>query len=381
MKINTQLVFETSARLKILHVINHTQRANGNVCAMVDLACTQAMQGHDVYVCSAGGDFDGLLTKFGVRHLNVDQSRKPKINLLKALWLLRGIISKINPDIVHAHMMTSALLAATLCILRKPKLVTTVHNEFEKSAVLMRVGHRVIGVSEAVTQSMIRRGVPKNKIRTVLNGTVNSPRFPAQTPPPKALPSPAIIFVGGLHPRKGVDDLIKAHGIVLKSCPKAHLFIVGGGPHEEKYREFAKTISESQITFCGHSNDPREFLLASDIFVLPSHADPAPLVLSEARAAGCAIVASDVGGIPEMLEGGKAGVLVPPKRPDILAAALLRLLEDPQYLAEMRAKSQINISRMLLDRVSQQTVAIYHEILTDGWFGRLKRFVPAPNVT
>ncbi|MDN3568492.1 glycosyltransferase family 4 protein [Paeniroseomonas aquatica] len=374
MGINTRSVFEPPARLKILHVINHTRRANGNVCAMVDLACTQAAQGHDVSICSAGGDFDELFTIFGIRHLKVDQNRKPKINLVKALWSLRRVILNVKPDIVHAHMMTSAMLAAALCVLKKPKLVTTVHNEFEKSAVLMRVGDRVIGVSEVVTQSMIRRGVPKNKIRTVLNGTVNSPRFSSILPSPRTLPSPAIIFVGGLHPRKGVDDLIKAHGILLESCPRAHLFIIGGGPHEHEYRKLADTISESQITFCGHSNDPREFLLAGDIFVLPSHADPAPLVLSEARAAGCAIVATDVGGIPEMLENGKAGVLVQPKRPDLLAAALVRLLKDPQYLAEMRAKSQINISRLKLDRVSQQTVAVYQEILADGWFGRFKRF-------
>jgi glycosyltransferase involved in cell wall biosynthesis len=353
---------DSSVRLKILHVINHTQRANGHVCAMVDLACTQATQGHEVYICSSGGDFNQLFAKFGIRHFEVDYTRKPQI-LVKALWQLHKVILKVKPDVVHAHMMTSAVLAAVLCTFHNSKLVTTVHNEFEKSAVLMRVGQRVIGVSEAVSKSLIRRGVPKNKIRTVLNGTVNSPRFPPPLPPAKKLSSPAIIFIGGLHPRKGVDDLIRAHGIVLKSCSQAHLFIVGNGPYEKEYRKLAQVVSKDRIIFCGHSDDPREFLIAADIFVLPSHADPAPLVLSEARAAGCAIVASNVGGIPEMLENGAAGILVQPKRPDLLAAALVRLLENPHYLAEMRTKSQINISNMMLARVTQQTVAVYHEVL------------------
>lgn len=377
MEINTNKPFKELRQLKILHMINHTQRANGNVCAMVDLACTQAAQGHLVYVCSSGGDFDHLFIKFKILHFKVDHTRNPK-TLAKALWYLNKIILEIKPDIAHAHMMTSAMLAATVGVFHKFKLVTTVHNEFEKSAVLMRVGDRVIGVSEVVSKSMIRRGLPKNKIRTVLNGTLNSPRFPLPLPPAKEISTPSIIFVGGLHPRKGVDDLIEAHGIVLKSCPQAHLFIVGGGPYEKKYKELAMNISEDRITFCGYSSDPREFMLAGDIFVLPSHADPAPLVLSEARSAGCAIVASNVGGIPEMLENGAAGILVQPGRPDLLAIVLVRLLETPHYLAEVRARSQINISNMMLDRVSRQTIAIYQEILVEQRFSTRKRLESKP---
>ena len=90
----------------------------------------------------------------------------------------------------------------------KFKLVTTVHNDFEKSAIIMGLGDRVIAVSQAVADSMERRGVSKSKLRVVLNGTIGSPRLSAETPEAKIFNHPAIIFVGGLHPRKGVADLI-----------------------------------------------------------------------------------------------------------------------------------------------------------------------------
>jgi glycosyltransferase involved in cell wall biosynthesis len=75
------------------------------------------------------------------------------------------------------------------------------------------------------------------------------------------------------------------------------------------------------------------------------------------------MVATDVGGIPELLEGGKAGILVPPRRPDLLAEALLPLLQDPSALARARANSQINIAYLSLDRVAEETGRVYQELL------------------
>ena len=349
--------------MRILHILNHTVPANGHVSAMVDLACTQARLGHQVFVCSAGGGFDALLSQYGIEHIIIDQSRKPAI-LLAALFKTHRALRRIRPDIVHAHMMTSAIIAAALRPLLGFKLVTTVHNDFQRSAILMGLGQRVIGVSEAVSQAMIKRGISPKKMRTVLNGTIGSPRFPPPLPAPLALQRPAILFVGGLHPRKGVDDLINAFGIIAEQSPHAHLYLIGSGPFQPEYKRLAAAQGDGRITFCGHLADPRPYLMGGDVFVLASHAEPAGLVLSEAREAGCAIVATRVGGIPEMLDGGRAGILVPPKRPDLLAEALLPLLQNPQLLAQARANSQINLANLSLDRVTEQTGQVYQELLS-----------------
>ena len=123
-------------------------------------------------------------------------------------------------------------------------------------------------------------------------------------------------------------------------------------------------MANGGVTLCGHRDDPRPYLLGGDIFVLASHAEPAGLVLSEAREAGCAVIATQVGGIPEMLDQGRAGILVPPSRPDLLAAALLPLLQNAGKLAEARANSQINIADLSLSRVAVQTEQVYRELLS-----------------
>ena len=349
--------------LRIIHFLNHTRRSNGHVHVAVDLACVQAGLGHDVWIVSGGGDFDELLARHGVRHVLLDQRRTPW-NVARALFGLRRALKEIRPDIIHAHMMTSAVLAAALRPFHRFKLVTTVHNEFDRGAILMALGDRVIAVSGAVRDSMARRGAPRKRLRVVLNGTIGSPRLDENKPAPEPLPHPAVTFVGGLHPRKGVGDLISAFKIVAAQEPAPRLNIVGAGPHETIYRELAAQSGfGGRISFFGYSADPRQFLLGSDIFVLASHADPAPLVVAEARDCGCAIIATDVDGIPEMLEGGKAGLLVPAKNPEALAAALLRVLRDPALLKDLRARARENLAYFTVRRACDECVAIYRESL------------------
>jgi glycosyltransferase involved in cell wall biosynthesis len=257
-------------------------------------------------------------------------------------------------------MMTSAVLAWPVCKLAGIPLVTTVHNEFEKSAILMGLGTRVIAVSAAVGASMRKRGVPASRLRVVLNGTIGSARSAGRSGAPVALGSPSILFVGGQHPRKGLPDLFEAFATVHAKYPTARLCIVGEGPFLAAYQEMVgKMACAAAVTFAGAQQDPFPWMLGADIFVLPSHADPAPLVLSEAREAHCAVVASEVDGIPQLLEHGMAGILVPPRDPQALSAALCALIGDPDRLKEWRAKSQHRIEHLTIDRVARETMDVY----------------------
>jgi glycosyltransferase involved in cell wall biosynthesis len=350
--------------MRIMHFLNHTLPSNGHVHVAVDLACVQSRMGHSVSVVSGGGAFDSLFAAHGVQHIVIDQ-RRTLSNLIRATYRLNSTVSTVSPDIIHAHMVTSAGLAFILRHLKKYKLVTTVHNEFEKAAIIMGLGDRVIAVSEAVAESMKRRGVQRSKLRVVLNGTIGSPRLGIETPPAKILNRPAITFVGGLHPRKGVDDLITAFKTVCARVPAAFLYLVGNGPCRHAYKELAsQTGFSDRIQFCGFQADPRPYLLGSDLFVLASHAEPAGLVLTEAREAGCAIIATSVGGIPEMLDGGEAGLLVPPRRPDLLADAIVKVLSDKMVLADLRTRSRLNLDHFTVDRASKECVSIYNSLLS-----------------
>jgi glycosyltransferase involved in cell wall biosynthesis len=296
----------------------------------------------------------------------IDHQRKP-VNLLKSSYALRRHVRAWRAEIVHAHMMTSAVLAWPICKVAGIPLVTTVHNEFEKSAILMGLGTRVIAVSEAVGASMLKRGIPASKLRVVLNGTIGSARIENRSLLPVVLGSPSILFVGGLHPRKGLPDLFEAFRLAHEKHPMARLYIVGEGPFHTEYQEtIAKMDCAAAVTFLGAKEDPFPWMAGADIFVLPSHADPAPLVLSEAREARCAVIGTKVDGIPQLLEYGAAGILVPPHDPPALAAALCSLLEDPSRIDEWQDKSQTRIERMTIDRVARETMDVYAGALEPG---------------
>ncbi|MBW4596514.1 MAG: glycosyltransferase family 4 protein [Brasilonema angustatum HA4187-MV1] len=352
--------------MRILHITNHVQRiGNGIVNVAIDLACLQAKLGYDVAVASAGGEYETLLERYNVKHFQLNQSRTP-LNLAKAAWLYWDIIQAFQPNIVHAHMMTGVVLGALFKI-SSYGLVSTVHNEFQRSAILMGLADRVIAVSSAVADSMVKRGIPKHKLRVVSNGTLGSPRHPNITEY-QALPlhRPAITTVAGMYKRKGIGELIDAFVEIATEFPDAHLYLVGDGPDRAIFEAKAQsTPVGDRIHFEGFQPEPQRYMLASDIFVLASYCESFGLVLTEAREAGCAIVASDVDGIPETLDNAEAGLLVPPKDSHALAQTLTKLLNNPCELDQWKCQAKLNLERFSAARVNEETLATYRELLTN----------------
>jgi glycosyltransferase involved in cell wall biosynthesis len=351
--------------MRVLHLTNHIQEVgNGIVNVAVDLACLQAAYGHDVAIASAGGQYEKLLSLYSVKHFQLNQSRK-LLNLITALSLYRGIIQQFQPDIVHTHMMTGVLLAGLLRYGYEYNLVSTVHNEFQRSAILMGLADRVIAVSNAVADSMVRRGIPKKKLRVVSNGTLGSPRHRSIIDyQPLPLHRPAIVTVSGMYQRKGINELIDGFVKIAADFHKAHLYLVGDGPDRPMFEAKVKnTPFAERIHFEGFQSEPQRYMLASDIFVLVSHHESFGLVLTEAREAGCAIVASDVDGIPETLDNGQAGVLVPAKDSQAVAVALAELLTNPCELQRWKCLAKQNLERFSAARMNEETLAVYEELI------------------
>ena len=352
--------------MRILHILNHAKASgNGIVNVAMDLACLQANAGHRVSVVSAGGAYEALLAQHGVKHFQLDQTRKP-INLVKAALRYRAITQEWRPDIVHAHMMTGIILARILRGGFGYALVSTVHNEFQPSSTLMGWADRVIAVSHAVAQSMAQRGIPEKKLRVVANGPLGSPRTqPLQHYSPMPLNRPAIATVAGMNRRKGIAELIDAFAQIAADFPQAHLYLVGDGPDRAAFEAQARlTAATERIHFEGFQPEPQRYLIATDIFVLASHSEPFGLVLPEAREAGCAIVATNVDGIPEALDNGRAGLLVPPLDKTALAAAIGQLLKTPKDLCKWQAQAQANLEWLTAARVHEETLAVYRDLLS-----------------
>ncbi len=353
--------------MRILHLANHCHEiGNGIMNVAVDLACCQAEAGHTVAVASAGGSYVPLIERHGVDHRHLEQHWRRLLRLPAALLGLRALLRAFRPDVVHAHMMTGALLSAALRGQGRWALVTTVHNEWQRSAVAMGVGDRVIAVSEAVAARMAMRGVPQRRIDVVRNGALRSPRRPDRAMTTLNLGSPAILTVAGLYARKGIAELIAAFERVAPHHPSATLTIVGDGPDRARFEALAQSSPYAgRICLTGFIADPRPYFHAADIFVLASRNEPFGLVLAEAREAGCACIGTRVGGIPEVLEGGCAGVLVDPADPDALTEALFALLGNREILERWQGAARCGLGWLDVARASEQVVLVYQRAVSE----------------
>jgi glycosyltransferase involved in cell wall biosynthesis len=338
---------------------------NGVVNVAIDLACSQSAGGHHVSFVSQGGDLVPLLEKYDVSHHAIDFGSRNLRTMATALVSLHNVLKRIKPDIVHAHMVPGAVFANVLRLTAHYKIVTTVHNAPKPQAVLMGMADRVIVVSSSNFDLMRARGISARRIRIVKNGPLGSPRRNAAQFAEVSLHRPAVVTVARLFIQKGIADLIRAFELVSRECTEAQLYIVGEGPERRNFEQIAaRTTCSDKVCFVGFVKDPRPYLSQADVFVLASHADPFPLVIPEAREAGCAIVATDVDGIPEGLNGGKAGIMVPPSNPVALAKAILGLLQNPDQLALWRQRAAHDLDWLNINRVSSETVAVYEELLS-----------------
>ena len=349
--------------MRIVHLVPHfDNRGNGVVNAAVDLACSQARLGMSVTLAGVGeGSFRRLLESEGVTVHSVPGTSAPRL-FSSYLFGVRRVLRNCRPDIVHAHMVPGAVIGRLLRRGLRYKLITSVHSSGRFGTRLMSLGDRVVCVSNYLASEMRERGVPSRKIRVVHNGPLGSPRLP---PPPSVghrLNHPAIVTIGEPASHKGLGDLISAFSLLADREPNAHLYILGDSIGRSQFERQAQASPCSErIIFCGFVADPTAYLQSADIFVLASHREGFGLALAEARKSGCAIVASDVGGIPEVLDGGSAGILVPAHSPERLASALLELIENPTKRDFFRMKAASNLEWLSCQRTATETLTVYNE--------------------
>jgi glycosyltransferase involved in cell wall biosynthesis len=351
-------------QLRIVHLLNElAQLGNGIVNVAVDLAVEQARAGHDVTIAAPAGAYAELLRAHGVRHVLLVP--RGGIRPLTSALRLRAFVRRHRPHIVHAHMMSGAVIGRLACAGTRTSLVTTVHNSWQRHAVLMRLGHRVIAVSDAVRADMISRGVPAARIETVLNGTIGTVRTSTAAPAATlVLNHPNIVTVAGMFARKGIADLIEAIALVRERVPTITAYLLGDGPDRASFQQLARELGiGGSVVFLGFRADAEIVMRQADVFALASHADPNPLVIPEARSAGLAIVATRVDGIPESLDGGDAGLLVPPHAPDALANAISGLLLDPARRDRLRAAASRNLERLTVRRMAGETMEVYRRAI------------------
>lgn len=239
---------------------------------------------------------------------------------------------------------------------------------------------RVVTVSEGTRQHYLGHGgFAPEQIVTIHNGINLAPFDELHADARQAtrrdldLPddAPVLITVAVLRPQKGIQLMIAAMREILQAVPGAYYLVVGDGEHDTTLKRLAQEHGVAErVRFTGMRQDIPALLAASDIFVLPSMTEALPTVLAEAMASRRPIVASSVGGVPEMVEHERSGLLVPPpsSSPQTasarLAAACTRLLQHPEEATAMgQAGRTIVEQRFEIGRQAQRLGDLYQDLL------------------
>jgi len=216
--------------------------------------------------------------------------------------------------------------------------------------VAYRTAHAVVANSTACAEHLKGEGVPEECVRLIRNG-VDTAAFAAPRPR-RALRR--IVTVANLRTEKGHDVLVDAAAHVLARYPDAEFHIAGSGPRASLIAaRVANRGISARFHLLGECADVPRLLADSDIFVLPSHSEGLPNAVMEAMAAGLPVVATRVGGIPELITSGVTGTIVPPNDPERMAAAVLHLMDHPDRAAalgeeaRLRAQNEYGFARMV----------------------------------
>jgi glycosyltransferase involved in cell wall biosynthesis len=227
--------------------------------------------------------------------------------------------------------------------------------------------HGVIANSRAAFDRLRLEGVSARRITVIPNG-VDVDRFSASSDAAadtgdagSSRPRRRVLMVANLRRGKGHDTLIDAVPSVLRRFPDATFTLAGGGPEKTRLTSHAATRGVADaLSWLGHRDDVETLAAAADIFVLPSRSEAFPNALLEAMAAGLPAIATSVGGIPEIIDDGRTGLLVRRDDPAELADALCRLMSDERLAAVLGAAARERIrASYSFERMTAQFEALY----------------------
>lgn len=319
------------------------------------------------------------LTKAGISVVSLNMRRG--VADPRAIFKLATILRYERPQILHAHMVHANLLARIMRLLvHIPVIICTAHST-DEGGKLREIAYRLTDplcdLATQVSQAGLARyvlvgAVPPRKICFVPNGVdlehfnfMPGDREHLRTE--LGLPESFIwLAVGRFEEAKDYPVLLQAFAWVWQQQPEVRLYIVGQGALKENVVELADALKISQVVqFLGIRRDVANLMRVADGYVMSSAWEGMPMVLLEASASGLPIVATRVGGIPEIVIDGQTGFLVPPKNPPALAQAMLEMMDLPEEVRQaMGAQGRIYVQEHYgLDKILDEWERIYEGLM------------------
>lgn len=296
---------------------------------------------------------------------------------------IRRVVAQRSPDIIQTHMIKSHFLIK-LAGLGKRYPWVAYHHGYTTTDLKMQAynqlnrwslpsAKRVITVCGAFAEQLSQKGVRAERI-TVCHNSVTAPRH-VTSEEERALKDglgiagdeQIVLAVGRLSREKGHLDLMDALAVLLETNPELDfkLVIVGEGPERELLERAAgEAALDTRVLFIGQVEDIAPFYAIADVLALPSHSEGSPNVLLEAMAAGVPVVATRVGGVPEIAVAEESALLVPAHNPQLLARALHRVLTNPDFAQMLRANASERVATHFSpESYAQSLIRVYRELV------------------
>jgi glycosyltransferase involved in cell wall biosynthesis len=385
-----------ASRLKVLHIL--AALPVGGAETLLLAALTAADQRSFSYlVCSLSdkGPVGKEMEQAGIEVVSLGRMRHKRFDVGIILRLCR-LMRHREVDIVHTHIYHASRYGRIAAVLaRVPCVVASFHNVYNTPRfkqhcfnwVLGKVTDRVIAVSEAVKDHLVRYDhLPPTSI-TVLPNAIDVRAFGsrngAEARQRLGVSSNAYLVgtVGRLELQKGHVVLLQAMRQLITKYPEARALIVGGGSQEGTLRRLADDLGLSdRVMFAGVRRDTPDVLSALDVFVLPSLWEGIPLALLEAMATALPVVATRVGGVPEIISDRSTGILIDPGDPDQLVAAIMHCRDDRQSATRMaQAGRQWVEQHASIQAYTRRLEALYLELLQSKVGRRGNRIARQPD--
>ena len=281
----------------------------------------------------------------------------------------------LHTSLFHANLpgrITGSLVGVPIIISSERTMAMESEWRYWLNRWTINMVDRVVAVSKNVGDFCITHiRLPAQKVVVIHNGVEILPLSPyakEQARQALGLPQEALVCgaVSRLKPVKGIDDLLIAFAQVREK-QDAHLVIVGEGSERQRLEELVRKIGCSdRVIWAGYRDDVLQLLPAFDLFIQSSHHEGLPNTVLEAMAASLPVVATGVGGTPELVVNGKTGLLVPPGDPAALAGAISVLLEKPESRGKMGQAGRQRVKmHFSVDEMVRKTEQLYEQLLTE----------------
>ena len=363
--------------MKALHVTTH-MGIGGIPRYIISLAKALKKRGHDCMIASSGGALEPELKKYDIGHLPIDIRTKSELSpkVVRSIFQVRRIVKDRKVDIIHAHTRVSQVVAFFVSRMTGVPYVTTCHGFFKKRArvIFDTWGSKVIAISSPVKAQLEGYlGVDEARVELVHNGVdvdkfLEDPSEEEIRATKKTLgigDAPVVGTIGRLSDVKGQNLLIEALAGLIKNGMPVNGLIVGSGPEEAPLKDMARSLGvEKSIYFFGADPDTHKFLSAMDIFVLPSVMEGLGLSLLEAMASARPCIASKVGGIPDVIEDSKTGMLFDARDAKALSGQIVKLLNDDKLRKDLgHAARELVVKKFSADKMAGEIERVYRGVL------------------